>query len=374
MPVTRIVHLTPIRDPFEPRTFFEAQGAAAAGFAVTVVAPHAADEQRDGVTVLAVPRARNRLERITWTSFRCLRRGLAAKADIYHLHDPEFVLWGLLLRLLGKPVIYDVHEDYVTAAAVRPWLPGWARPLLAGAVHLLNALARRAFVIVIAERYYVRSFPEAVQVLNYAKLEEYAGLATIQREPAGQGPIRLLYAGAITESRGARQHLRLLEQLPEDARLRLIGFCDTDALEAELRAVAARDQRLELVSSRQWLPRERIVAAYAEPWTAGLALFPDTPHYREKELTKFFEYMAAGLPLVCSDFPVWRELVEGHALGWCVDPEDPVAAVATIHRLAAQPDEARAMGERGRRLVEERFNWGSQMRILNDLYRRLLAA
>lgn len=372
MPAARIAHLTPVRDPFEPRTFFEAEGAAAAGFEVVVVAPHGSDEQRNGVTVLAVPRARNRLERITWTGFRCLRRGLAAKADIYHLHDPEFILWGLLLRLLGKPVIYDVHEDYVTAATVRPWLPGWTRPLLAGAVRLLNATARRAFVIVIAERYYDRSFPGAVQVLNYAKLEEYAEVGMIRREPGAHDPIRLLYAGAITESRGARQHLRLLRQLPEDARLQLIGFCDTDALAADLEAADAQDQRLELVSSRQWLPREQIAASYALPWTAGLALFPDTPHYREKELTKFFEYMAAGLPIICSDFPVWRELVEDNRLGLCVDPEDHEAAVAAIRWLAAHPKEARAMGERGRQLVQERFNWGSQMRILNDLYRRML--
>ena len=109
-------------------------------------------------------------------------------------------------------------------------------------------------------------------------------------------------------------------------------------------------------------------------WTAGLALFPDTPHYREKELTKFFEYMAAGLPIICSDFPVWRELVERHRLGLCVDPEDhrgrrrrhPLARRAPRGSAAPWANAVVGWSKSG-------STGDSQMRILNDLYRRMLA-
>jgi len=372
MPAAKIAHLTASRDPFSARTFAQSKGAVRDGFEVVIVAPHHADEARDGVQVRALPRVRGRLDRITRVCFLCTRRGMAERADIYHLHEPDMVPWGLFLRLLGRRVIYDVHEDYVTATVARPWLPDWARPLLAGWMHLVNAVARRAFVVLIAERYYARSFPGAVEMLNYAKLEEYDGLAGITRDPAAGDRIRLLYAGSVTESRGARHHLRLLDHLPE-AELLLIGQCSVPDLAAELEAQAAADPRLRFVYDAHWLAKERILEAYAEPWTAGLALFPDSPHYREKELTKFYEYMAAGLPIVSSDFAVWRALVEGFEVGLCVDPEDPEAAAAAIRWLVDNPEAARAMGERGRRLVRERFNWDSQMRILNDLYRRMLA-
>ena len=366
----RIAHLTPHRDPFEPRTFFQCQSLAEAGFEVVLVAPHDRDLSRDGVRLLAVPRYRGRLERVTLTAWRTVRRGLAAKARLYHIHDPELIPWGLLLRLLGRPVIYDVHEDYAQAAGVRSWIPGPARGLLAGAYAAIAALARRCFTVVIAERYYARNFPDAVEVLNYAKRAEFAGLDGILRAPP-PAP-RALYTGSVTASRGGRHHARLLAQLPADAAVELVGVCPEPELARDLLNQSASDPRLGLAIAESWVPRQTIVEAYARAWTCGLALFPDTPHYREKELTKFFEYMAAGLPIVASNFPVWRRLIEGERVGLCVDPEDPAAAAEAVLWLHRNPDEARAMGERGRRAVAERFNWESQAARLVDLYRRLL--
>ena len=240
---------------------------------------------------------------------------------------------------------------------------------VAGLISTVSALARSAFTIVIAERYYARLFPGGVEVLNYARLEEYAALQNIERRPPAS--LRALYTGSVTDSRGARHHARLLDHLPQDAELLLIGQCAIPALKAELEAKAAADRRLRLHLAPGWVPRDTIAACYGEPWTCGLALFPDTPHYREKELTKFFEYMAAGLPVVCSDFPVWRELVVGNGVGLAVDPEDAAAAVAAMVWLHEHPQEAAAMGRRGRELVRSHYNWDTQARRLIDLYRQM---
>ncbi len=362
----------PHLNPYYPRMFQQARSSVEDGFEVVVIAPHDRDEVREGVRVLAVPPYRNRLERVTRTNWQCLRRALAEKPDIYYLHTPDLIPWALPLRLFGCKVVYDVLEDYTGAAMVRTWLPDWARALAVGLIRSVNFVARKAFATVIAERYYARDFPEAIEVLNYAREEDYAEISSIARDPASLDRIRLLYAGSITDVRGGRHHARLLPHLPEDASLRLIGNCPLADLRDELETIARNDPRLELVISNDWLPRETIVAAYREPYTAGIAIFPDTVHYREKELTKLFEYMAAGLPIVCSNFPVWRELVEGSGVGLCVDPENPAAAAAAIRWLADNPEAARRMGIRGRELVRERFNWASQARALNDLFRRML--
>ena len=120
------------------------------------------------------------------------------------------------------------------------------------------------------------------------------------------------------------------------------------------------------------LPHERLIRAYAEPWTAGLGLLFDVPKYRDKEPTKFFEYMAAGLPVLATRTPVWRDLVEGTGAGLCVNPDDLDEVVAAIRTLRDDPARARAMGEAGRRAVVERFGWDGQAANLLALYRRLL--
>ena len=369
---TKVAHLTSHHNILDNRIFYrECRSLAAAGYEVVLVAPHDRDEIRDGVQMLGVPRHRNRLQRVTLTAFRVVRRALREQPAIFHFHDPELIFWGLMLRLLGKKVIYDVHEDFTQAAGVRPWVPDPLRPLLARFSDFTAWLAWHSLAIVIAERYYARTFPGAVAVLNYANLQDYAKIIAIERAPETLDRIRLLYTGSITRSRGAAHHLRLLDHLPATAALHLIGQCNDHEL-VELEARRAHDRRLQLTVSKSWIPYGEIVETYAQPWTAGLAIFPDTPHYREKELTKFFEYMAAGLPIVCSNFPVWRALVEDNEVGICVDPEDPAAAAAAIRWLTANPKAARCMGERGRRLVQERFHWHTQAQNLLNLYDRLL--
>ena len=368
-----IAHLTPHHQAFDPRIFFECRSLVGAGFDVVLVAPCAKDLIRDGVRVLGLPRYRNRLDRVTRLAFLCVWRALREKPAIFHLHDPEMIPWGLLLRLFGRDVVFDVHEDFSTAAFVRSWIPLWARPVVGRFASALMNMAGQAFHIIIAERYYERTFPHGTKVLNYARLGQAKDLLTLERrQPVGKAP-RFLYTGVLTRTRGALRHLAFAKSLPWDARVMMMGFCGDRQVASELRHFAANDPRLELrMDESHWIPHEEILAAYRRPWTAGIALFPDTPHYREKELTKFFEYMAAGLPILCSNFPVWRELVEGNGVGICVDPEDPKAAAEAALWLHAHPAEARAMGERGRRLVRERFNWESQAEVLVDFYRRIL--
>lgn len=396
MTTTKVAHLTSHHNILDNRVFYrECRSLLAAGYEVILVAQHERDETRDGIRILAVPRYRHRLERVTLTAFRVVRRALRERPAVFHFHDPELIPWGLLLRLMGKKVIYDVHEDFTQAAGVRPWVPRPLRPLVAWFCDATAWLARHSMAIVIAERYYERRFPAATKVLNYPHLERSEALQAIVRRPeARPARIRLLYVGNVTWSRGAFIHAELARRLP-GCEILISGACDARVAD-EIRARSGdatfglvapdgsirwerRSQRpaeevstLVLDGVGFYVPHERMLQAFHQEWTAGIAVFPYTEHYYEKELTKFFEYMAAGLPVVLSHFPNWRGLVEAAHAGLCVDPADWDAIVGAIQWLHDHPQDAVAMGLNGRRAVQERFNWQSQAENLVALYRTLL--
>ena len=103
----------------------------------------------------------------------------------------------------------------------------------------------------------------------------------------------------------------------------------------------------------------------------GIILDHPIDNYLDSYSTKMFEYMACGLPVVCSDFPLWERLVGDADCGVVVDPLDPPAVAAAIEQLWKDPDEARRLGENGRRAVLDRFNWEAEFVKLEALYRQV---
>jgi glycosyltransferase involved in cell wall biosynthesis len=371
--MAHIVHLTTVHDPRDNRIFHrECVSLARAGHTVTLVAEGGQAETVAGVRMLPVSRSTSRLGRMTFGVLRVLWKALRLRADVYHFHDPELIPAGLLLRLCGRKVVYDVHEDYRTAIMEREYLPLWLRGGISRAFSLLERAAGRCFRVVLAERYYAERWPRGTPVLNYAEFPNIPASVLASRPVSG--PMRLIYTGNVKSYRGAFTHVALLDFLPR-AELFLVGRCSRElAAELRTRAGTAVD-RLHLEGIGHMVPFERITACYTqEQWTAALAVFPPSPHTLRKELTKIFEYMAYAIPVVCADFPNLRRIVEGEGCGLCVDPQDPNAAAAAIGWLASHPDKARAMGQRGREAARREYNWDTQAQRLVQLYDDLLSS
>ena len=365
----KVVHLTTVHDPMDNRVFHrECKTLATAGYEVVLLAPREVDAVIDGIAIGGLPRWGNRLTRMTAGVVRAFLTALGTRADLYHFHDPELIPAGLLLRLLGKPVVYDIHEDNRTWLREREYRPHWLRFLIAETLARAEATASRRFHLVLAERHYAERFPGGETVLNYARfpsLEE----SRLAGRPRGESP-RLLYTGNVTAYRGAHLHVQLLEHLP-DAHLFLVGRC-SPRLAADLR-VGADSARLHFEGVDDYVSHERIISYYLrECWTAGLAIFPYSQHSLHKELTKVFEYMAYGIPVLCADFPNLREIVEGAGCGLCVNPEDGAAAAEAVRYLWENPEVARQMGERGREAARTTYAWDTEGEKLLRLYSDIL--
>lgn len=365
----KVVHLTSVHPTFDVRIFHkECRSLADAGFEVVLIAPGERDTARDGVRIRAVPMPRSRQDRMVRTTCQVFLAARDEDADVYHFHDPELIPVGLALKLLGKRVVYDVHENYPKTIMSKAYVPPVLRRTVAGLANLVELLvAAGADATVAAVPHIGARFPayKTVVVQNFPVRAELEALA---RTPYAGRPATVAYVGGIARVRGIVEAVAAMGELPDDvpAVLRLAGEFRPAGLLAEVAAMPGWRR----VDHLGWLSRDRIVEVLAEARVGLVTLYPE-PNYLESYPIKMFEYMAAGVPLVASDFPLWREIVDGAGCGLLVDPMDPRAIAAAIRYLLAHPDEAEAMGRRGREAVWSSYTWDVQARKLVGLYRQL---
>mgnify|MGYP000122313898 FL=1 len=367
----KVVHLTTVHPPFDTRIFHkEAKTLAQAGYEVVLIAQHERNEVVDGVKIIALPRPRNRFVRILGLTWQAFRLALRERADVYHFHDPELLPIGVLLKLFtGAKVIYDVHEDVSQQILTKYWIPAPLRCPVAAVFNAVEKLLARAVDAVavttegIAEKF-ARFKP--VVVHNYPYLGMLPNPSTRCRE--GKEKI-LVYVGGISKLRGAIEMVRALEYLNSvwNVRLDFIGKFEPSELEQELQSLPGY-RRVRFLG---WMQPENVYAHLAKA-DIGLVCLHPVPRFMVAWPVKLFEYMAAGLPVVASNFPLWKQIVEGNRCGITVDPLDPKAIAQAIEYLLTHPEEARQMGENGRRAVIEKYNWGQEKEKLLNLYEELL--
>jgi hypothetical protein len=114
------------------------------------------------------------------------------------------------------------------------------------------------------------------------------------------------------------------------------------------------------------------VASLLNRVQVGLVVLHPEQNFVVSHPIKLFEYMAAGIPVIASDFPLWRSIIQEAGCGLLVDPFDTRALATAIEHLMTNRDEAEAMGWRGRKAVEERLNWANEERNLLSFYSSLL--
>jgi len=366
----KVVLLTTVHPPFDTRIFHkQAKTLVKAGYDVTLITQHDRNDVVDGVKILALPKQRNRLDRICGLTWRAFRLALRQRAEVYHFHDPELLPVGAVLKLLTRAkVIYDVHEDIPAQVLTKHWIPGPLRKPLAVAFHLFEkCLARALDAVVVATEGIAEKFRglNPVVVHNYPDLEM---LPVSSAAPRERDEKVLVYVGGLSKLRGAVEMVRSLEYLAhtDGLRLDLIGPFESPELERELQKLPGYKN----VRALGWFQPPKVYKRLKEA-DIGLVCIHPVPRYVMALPTKLFEYMAAGLPVVASDFPLWREIVEGAGCGLLVNPLDPEDIARGVRYLLEHPEEARAMGRRGREAVMQRYNWEIEAEKLLQCYEEL---
>ena len=331
-----------------------------------VVADGAGSARADGIRIVDVGRLPGRVNRMLRTTHRVFDAARRLEADVYQLHDPELIPLGLRLKQMGRKVVFDSHEDVPAQLLAKPYLGHASARLLSRSFSAYERFACRRFNGIIAATPFIRDKflpinPTTVDINNFPVVGEF--------EPAARWADKapeVCYVGGIAALRGIRELVRACALLRSPARVSLAGKFSEPALEIELAAYPGWQR----VTAHGQLDRAGVSRVMSRA-VAGLVTLHPTPNHLEALPVKMFEYMAAGIPVIASRFPLLRDIVEGNACGVCVDPADPVAIAAAIDHFVLHPALAMRMGENGRRAVLEKYNWAVESRKLVSFYEHL---
>lgn len=328
-----------------------------------------ARDATDGFNIIDTgPRPKGRIKRMTGGAWRMYRAVRAAKPMVAHFHDPELIPVGLLLRLSGIKVIYDVHEDLPRQIASKAYIRPALRGVLSKVASAIEWIAGNSFNgIVAAVPSIAARFPHEKTILlrNFPLPED---VVAPDARPYAERSNFFTYIGGLTEVRGTREMVSATHLTASaSARLQLAGSFQQQEYQDLVSATDGWDR----VDFHGWVGREQIADILGNSRAGMVTLYP-TPAHVDSLPVKFFEYMAAGLPVISSDFPMLRDIIERHECGLIVDPMDPIAIAEAMDRILSNPETAEAMGRSGQRAIASTYNWPTEGEKLMRFYHERL--
>lgn len=362
----RICHITTVHQPFDGRIFHkECRSLAAAGHEVSLVAPHSRDEDIDGVRVIAIRKIENPYKRILIAPFLAFSKALRTKSKVYHLHDPELLLPGFFMSLIGKKIIFDSHEYVGEQILSKDWIP---TRVLRRSISFIYDFVEKIFTvffagIIVADEDAKKRFSLKKQVeiiRNYPILEEINQQAF--KQIPKNGNMVVIYVGGLTRIRGIRELVLAMNDI--DARLWLMGPWESDSFREECESIdswSKCDYLGTIPFGQQY--------DYLRAADIGMAtLYPEKNYLRSLPV-KAFEYLACGSVLIMSNFEYWKEFFGEYAM--FVDPYQPQDIAAKINMLLHDRVLMEKMSRTGIEKVNSEFSWEEESNKLIEFYAKI---
>lgn len=363
-----ICHFTTVHPRDDGRVFYkQCVSSAEAGYKVTlIVADGKGNERLKGVEVIDIGKPkRGRFSRISISTKVMYKALLNIQADIYQFHDPELLTTGVKLKRQNKRVIYDSHEDVSRQILYKTWLgPFFIRKLLArvynrfekSKVSKLDGLI--SVIDEITDQFNCR---KKVTIKNFPIVKHLIE----GRKPFEERSNHIVYVGSLTKPRGVIDYIKAMELIPDTYKLILIGRFIPDHLLDECKRLPGW-KRVDYLGFKTLEELSQILGKAK----IGLSVLHAEKNYLQSLPTKGFEYMAAGLPLVMSDFDYWRPYFKGCAIH--IAPAQPELIASALLELIEDKKKYKSMAENALAKAEH-YSWEGQFELLHEFYQEILA-
>lgn len=361
----KVCHITTLHPRNDVRIFYKQCLSLAKNHQVTlIVADGKGNDTLNGVQIVDIQdRPVSRVKRAWDIANLATKKALELDADVYHFHDPELLRITPRILKAGKKVIYDVHEDLPRQIMGKPYIPQWLRPIVSSVVERIeNRYAKKLSGIICATPFirdrFLKLNPNTIDINNYPKLDEFEQVGQFEKKN------QVCYVGNLTDNRGIYPLIQSFKNL--DIPLVIAGqFGD-----AEFQKKCESLPEWSKVDYRGFVDRATIAQITGES-KVGMVTLKPLINYLDALPVKMFEYMLAGLPVVASDFPLWRSIVVDNDCGLCVDPLKPDTIAEAIRYILEHPEHAQKMSENGQAMVRNQLNWTIESEKLYRFYQKI---
>jgi len=368
---TKVCHLTSVHGPHDTRIFEKmCLSLKSAGFEVFLVVANADSEVRDGVQIVGVDVPfSSRLERIRKAPKAVFEEAKKIDADIYHLHDPELLPYGVKLQKIGKKVIFDSHEDVPNDILDKAWLgPKFVRKAISEAYRIyenrqVSKLSGLISVLdSITDRFKHRN---SITIHNYPKVD-YFNVEQKKLAPSLEEKFKLVYNGGLTKIRGIHHLVEAMSFLDDRFELLLMGPWESDEYQRECESLEgwSRVTDLGVLELKECF-------SVLKGCQLGMVVFLPVPNHIQSLPNKSFEYVASGLPMVMSDFPIWKDFFGAYA--HFIDPTKPEEIAEEVKKVHSDyAVELEKVKVEGQRILSD-YTWAKEEKRLVKFYQETLS-
>lgn len=370
----KVCHLTSTHKSNDQRIFYkECISLIHHGYDVFLVA-QGKTKEINGVHIIGTGETiENPIYRLIIRPIKVYEIALAIDADIYQIHDMELLPYANKLKQKGKIVVFDYHEDYASRFEDSDSfnLPKFVMKLLSRIYrnYEKTVISRLDAMISVTPHICDRLKninANTIMITNYPILNN-----TIWNSPIyyNDKSDYIAFAGQISNYYSLDTAICAVQNFSN----LFFKICGPQRRNNDL-------QQLKDLDTKNRLKYLGIISFTDVPYLisgsrAALVTFQYTKDTDGKRGTlgnnKLFETMVRGIPVICTDFTLWREIIDKYNCGICVEPGNLEQLIMAIKSIIDNPDEAKKMGENGRKAVELEYNWESQETKLIDLYKSL---